>query len=101
MIQFFTDYGADHGAIVTCNGISVAIWKTVNNAYYLFDSHSRGPKGRVAQDGAACLISFPDSTSLWTVLKSNIPKSQQNRLDDDQYSITKITPVVYLKSNSK
>ncbi|KAF9798930.1 hypothetical protein SFRURICE_019712, partial [Spodoptera frugiperda] len=93
LMDFFTE-SCDHGAIITCNGISVAIWKH-DNLYYLFDSHSRRPKGRVAQNGAACLISFTDITALWTVLKSNIPKSQGNRVDSDQYSITKITPDVH------
>ncbi|KAF9412290.1 hypothetical protein HW555_009181, partial [Spodoptera exigua] len=94
LIQFFTESDVDGGAIVTCNGVSVAIWKN-DNLYYLFDSHSRGPKGRVAQDGTACLMSFTNITQLWSVLKSNLPKSQGNRPDDDQYSITKITPDVH------
>lgn len=94
LVKFFTESFADQGAIVTCNGISVAIWNTVN-LYYLFDFHSRGPKGRVAQNGAACLISFTEITLLWALLKSNIPKLQENRPDDDQYSITKIIPVVH------
>ncbi|KAH9639682.1 hypothetical protein HF086_002508 [Spodoptera exigua] len=94
LIQFFTESDVDGGAIVTCNGVSVAIWKN-DNLYYLFDSHSRGPKGRVAQDGTACLMSFTNITQLWSVLKSNLPKSQGNRPDDDQYSITKITPGVH------
>ncbi|KAF9418736.1 hypothetical protein HW555_004564, partial [Spodoptera exigua] len=56
-------------------------------------------KGRVAQNGAACLISFTEITALWAVLKSNIPKSQENRLDDDHNSIIKIRPEVYTKIN--
>lgn len=90
LTHFFTESDVDEGAIVTCNGISVAIWKR-DDLYYLFDSHSRGPKGRVAQDRKACLISFTDIPQLWSILKSNIPKSQGNRPDDDQYSVTKLT----------
>jgi len=62
---FFQDH--NYG-ILTANGISVAIFHFDNN-FWIFDSHSRGSKGRPAQNGTACLIRFSTTLSMFNMLK--------------------------------
>lgn len=91
---FFQDH--TYG-ILTANGISVAIFK-YNNTFWIFDSHSRGPNGRPAQNGTACLIKFLEIKSMYNMLKSIIPKSSENIIGN-QYSITSVCP--YIPSNEQ
>lgn len=74
--------------IVTCEtNIAVAVTKG-NDYYYLFDSHSRGPKGFVAPcRGTSMLMNFPDQDSLCHHLAIVL---QVKRLKDMQYSITAV-----------
>jgi len=69
---FFQDqsYG-----ILTANGISVAIFH-FDDIFWIFDSHSRGPKDRPAKN-TACVIRFPTS-SMYNMLKNIIPTSSNN-----------------------
>jgi len=62
--------------ILTANGISVAIFKC-DDIFWIFDSHSRGPNGRPAKNGTACLIKFSETQSMYNMLKNSIPKSLQ------------------------
>lgn len=43
---------------------------------YLFDSHSRGPKGGLALNGAACIFSFSKSDApkeISMIIHRNVP----------------------------
>lgn len=78
--------------IITSNGYSFAIWSQ-HECFWIFNSHSRGPKGRQAQNGAACLIRCPSIESLALMLRSNIPKINNDRIDE-LYSIIPVTVVI-------
>lgn len=89
---FFQDHAY---GILTANGISVAIFK-YDNTFWIFDSHSRGPNGRRAQNGTACLIKFLETQSMYSMLKNTIPKSLEN-IFGNQYTITSVCP--YIRRN--
>jgi len=81
--------------ILTANGISIAIFKC-DNTFWIFDLHSRGPNGRPAKNGTACLIKFSETQSMYNMLKNSIPKSSEN-IFSNQYTITIVCP--YIQSN--
>jgi len=96
----FNIFFQDHNyGILTTNGISVAIFKFDNN-FWIFDSHSRGPKGRPAQNGTACLIRFPTTLSMFNMLKSVLSKSSNN-IFTNQYTITAIYPHMHCNEQSQ
>ncbi|CAH2096670.1 unnamed protein product [Euphydryas editha] len=60
-----------------------------NDTYYLFDSHSRGPKGFVAPvKGTSMLMKFPDLSALCEHLEVAL---QVRRCKDMQYSMTALS----------
>jgi len=56
------------GCLVTLNNTTVAVMQ-INEAYYLFDSHSRNSNGLVDADGTAVLLCFPSARALHQHLK--------------------------------
>jgi len=93
---FFQDqsYG-----ILTANGISVAIFH-FDDTFWIFDSHSRGPKGRPAKNGTACVIRFPTTSSMYNMLKNIIPTSSNNTFGN-QYTITSVYPMRSNEQNAQ
>jgi len=83
---FFQDQS--YGILIT-NGISVAIFH-FDDTFWIFGSHSRGPKGKPAKNGTACVIRFPTS-SMYNMLKNIIPTSSNNTFGN-QYTITSVCP---------
>ena len=77
---FFRDHNC---GILTANGISVAIFK-FDNKFWLFDSHSRGPKGRSAQNGTAGLIRFPATLSMFNMLKNILPNREKGSVTNSK-----------------
>lgn len=59
------------------------------NSFFVFDSHSRGAKGRAAQNGTSCVIKFPCEGKLYALVKSVIPKFGPGILEN-QYTLTGI-----------
>lgn len=89
LIRFFNSFNA---GIITLNGYSFAIWAQ-NDVFWMFDSHLRGAKGRQARNGTACFMRFARIESLALMLKSNIPKLNNNQIDG-LYSIIPLDVIV-------
>ncbi|XP_055695158.1 uncharacterized protein LOC129796986 isoform X2 [Lutzomyia longipalpis] len=65
--KFFDTF--THG-VITCNLLSIAIFK-INNLYYYFDSHSRGNFAQFVENGKSILCAYTDIISLYNILKYN------------------------------
>lgn len=65
---------ADRAGILTANSISIAIGRQ-NGRFWMFDSHGRNSEGKFCESGdaSACLTMFKDVTSLFELIKFNIP----------------------------
>ncbi|XP_065167903.1 uncharacterized protein [Atheta coriaria] len=66
--EFFKDN--DYG-ILTCRGISVAVFKA-HGQYFYFDSHDRNNFGFVVAHGKACVQKFLDSDTMAEVIMGNL-----------------------------
>lgn len=81
--------------ILIANGISLAVFK-VNDYFWMFDSHSRGPNGRKAsKNGAAFLMRFESVQSLFKLVKCNVPKCS-NGVFSNKYSLTPVRVLVHV-----
>lgn len=83
-------------AILTVGSYSMAIMKYVGNVY-LFDSHSRGPHGRVAVNGLACIIEFEISFAAAEISKlvhRNLEPKHDPKSQNTANYLFNITPVI-------
>ncbi|XP_055685264.1 uncharacterized protein LOC129791221 [Lutzomyia longipalpis] len=93
--KFFEKF--THG-VITCNLLSIAIFK-INNLYYYFDSHSRGSFGQFVDNGKSILCGYSDIISLYNILKYNFLHGNLSFNGQIPFSITPIN--VQLDDNTE
>lgn len=78
--------------ILTCHDMSISILAG-DAGLGIFDSHGRGPDGKLNDDGVAFYLSKPSVDDLVKILHLNLANSNDKRIDHNQYQFTLIEPL--------